>query len=284
MTLAQNVTHSDVVRAKFAHLVPWAVQIVAGGIAVGVFIHATCHITCDIPKFVNAPHEKFEEVFGEEFSHQPSYAEVVRMPVGLTGIFMVTLMIVAFLLATHWFRRSLVKLPWPLHHLHGFNVFWYSHHLFIIVYALLMVHSTLLLLRNPWWERSTWMYIAVPLILYAGERFLRLYRTNSIQVDVAKVGVYTGNVLAIHITKPAGFKYKSGMYLFLQCPQISSFEWHPFSITSAPNDPFLSVHIRTLGDWTSELRRIFSEANGGRERLQTVNNYNLSGELTLAAR
>jgi respiratory burst oxidase len=65
------------------------VQIIACGIAVGVFIHATCHLTCDIPKFVNAPHDKFEEYFGHDFDHQPSYAEVVRMPVGLTGIFMV---------------------------------------------------------------------------------------------------------------------------------------------------------------------------------------------------
>lgn len=35
---------------------------------------------------------------------------------------------------------------------------------------------------------------------------------------------------------------------------------HPFSITSAPDDGFLSVHIRQLGDWTQELKRVFSEA------------------------
>ncbi|KAG0624252.1 hypothetical protein M758_3G233800 [Ceratodon purpureus] len=258
-------------------------KIIAGAIAVEVFIHGAVHITCDIPRFVNAPHEEFEEWFGEEFDHQPSYGEILRMPVGLTAIVMVVLMVIAMLLATHWFRRSVVKLPWPLHKLHGFNVFWYSHHLFVIVYCLLIVHSIMLLLYSPWYERSTWMYIAVPLVIYISERFLRVYRTR-MQVDVVKAAVYTGNVLAIHMTKPAGFKYKSGMYLFLQCPEISSFEWHPFSITSAPDDPFLSVHIRTLGDWTAEMKRIFSKAIGGRERLQTVNDYNLSGELTLAAR
>jgi respiratory burst oxidase len=130
------------------------VQIIAAGIAVEVFIHTICHLTGDIPKLVYAPHDVFEEHFGHDFDHQPSYAEVVRMPVLLTGIFMTTLMIVAMLLATPWFRRSLVKLPWPLHRLHGFNVFWYSHHLFIIVYCLLLVHSILLLLKNPWYERS----------------------------------------------------------------------------------------------------------------------------------
>lgn len=34
---------------------------------------------------------------------------------------------------------------------------------------------------------------------------------------------------------------------------------HPFSITSAPRDDYLSVHIRTLGDWTRQLKTVFSE-------------------------
>lgn len=36
---------------------------------------------------------------------------------------------------------------------------------------------------------------------------------------------------------------------------------HPFSITSAPGDDYLSVHIRTLGDWTRQLRTVFSEVS-----------------------
>lgn len=36
---------------------------------------------------------------------------------------------------------------------------------------------------------------------------------------------------------------------------------HPFSITSAPGDDFLSVHIRTLGDWTRQLKTVFSEVS-----------------------
>lgn len=37
--------------------------------------------------------------------------------------------------------------------------------------------------------------------------------------------IYTGNVLALYMSKPLGFKYKSGMYLFVKCPDISNFEW-----------------------------------------------------------
>ncbi|KAF2304155.1 hypothetical protein GH714_028117 [Hevea brasiliensis] len=37
--------------------------------------------------------------------------------------------------------------------------------------------------------------------------------------------------------------------------------WHPFSITSAPGDDYLSVHIRIVGDWTQELKKVFTEVN-----------------------
>ncbi|KAJ0929731.1 putative NAD(P)H oxidase (H(2)O(2)-forming) [Helianthus annuus] len=60
--------------------------------------------------------------------------------------------------------------------------------------------------------------------------------------------------------KPENFNYKSGEYMFVKCDAVSPFEWHPFSITSAPSDDYLSVHIRALGDWTKKINKIYSEA------------------------
>ncbi|RZS05669.1 hypothetical protein BHM03_00036205 [Ensete ventricosum] len=71
--------------------------------------------------------------------------------------------------------------------------------------------------------------------------------------------------------KPSGFRYKSGMYLFVKCPDVSPFEWHPFSITSAPDDEHLSVHIRTLGDWTTELRNVFGKVCQAQVTLKKAN-------------
>ncbi|PWA75602.1 respiratory burst oxidase [Artemisia annua] len=45
------------------------------------------------------------------------------------------------------------------------------------------------------------------------------------------------------MSKPPGFKYKSGQYMFVNCKAVSPFEWHPFSITSAPRDDYLSACI-----------------------------------------
>ncbi|XP_076948307.1 respiratory burst oxidase homolog protein C-like [Bidens hawaiensis] len=231
---------------------------IAAGIVVGVGLHGLAHLTCDFPRLLTAPEEKYEPMV-QYFGEQPDdYWHFVKEPVGWTGIVMVVLMAIAFTLATPWFRRGRLNIPKPFNKLTGFNAFWYSHHLFIIVYAMLIVHGIKIYLTKEWYKKTTWMYVAIPILLYAGERLLRALRSSVKPVKMLKVAVYPGNVLALHMSKPQGFKYKSGQYMFVNCKDVSPFEWHPFSITSSPGDDYLSVHIRTLGDWTRQLKTVFS--------------------------
>ncbi|OMP08895.1 Cytochrome b245, heavy chain [Corchorus capsularis] len=235
-------------------------KVIAVGITVGVILHGGAHLACDFPRILSATEEEYEQLepyFGED---QPdSYWWFVKGVEGVTGIIMVVLMAIAFTLATPWFRRNKLNLPKFLKKLTGFNAFWYSHHLFIIVYTLLIVHGIKLYLTKTWYQKTTWMYLAVPITLYACERLIRALRSSIKAVKILKVAVYPGNVLSLHMSKPQGFKYKSGQYMFVNCSAVSPFEWHPFSITSAPGDDYLSVHIRTLGDWTRQLKTVFSE-------------------------
>ncbi|BAT73029.1 Respiratory burst oxidase-like protein [Vigna angularis] len=234
---------------------------IAGAIVIGIILHAGDHLACDFPRLVSTSKDNYETylkgVFGDT---KPSYGDLAKGVEGVTGILMVILMIIAFTLATKWFRRNLIKLPKPFSRLTGFNAFWYSHHLFVIVYVLLIIHGTKLYLVHKWYLKTTWMYLAVPVLLYTSERILRLFRSGLYTVRLGKVAIYPGNVLTLQMSKPPQFRYKSGQYMFVQCPAVSPFEWHPFSITSAPGDDYLSVHIRQLGDWTQELKRVFSEA------------------------
>ncbi|KAK9279482.1 hypothetical protein L1049_013161 [Liquidambar formosana] len=158
------------------------------------------------------------------------------------------------------YRRNVIKLPGSFRHLAGFNAFWYAHHLLVMVYVLLVTHGYFLFLTKEWYNKTTWMYLIIPVLLYASERTVTSFHDHNHHVNIIKAIIYTGNVLALYMSKPAGFKYQSGMYLFVKCPDISNFEWHPFSITSAPEDAYLSVHIRTLGDWTTELKNRFTQA------------------------
>ncbi|KAK1699342.1 hypothetical protein QYE76_016039 [Lolium multiflorum] len=233
---------------------------IAVAIVVGVILHVGNHLACDFPRLIassDVTYAPLSKYFGPT---KPTYLALVKGVEGVTGVIMFVCMLIAFTLATRWFRRSLVKLPKPFDKLTGFNAFWYSHHLFIIVYISLVIHGERVYLILDWYKRTTWMYLAVPVGLYVGERTLRFFRSGSYSVRLLKVAIYPGNVLTLQMSKPPTFRYKSGQYMFVQCPAVSPFEWHPFSITSAPGDDYLSIHVRQLGDWTRELKRVFSAA------------------------
>ncbi|KAL9444898.1 hypothetical protein AB3S75_017980 [Citrus x aurantiifolia] len=232
---------------------------IACAIIIGVVLHVGNHLACDFPRLVNSSPEEFAPMSTQFHIKKPTYKYLLTGVEGVTGIVMVVLMAIAFTLATHKFRKNGVRLPSPFNRLTGFNAFWYSHHLTAIVYILLIVHGNFLYLAHEWYKKTTWMYISAPLLLYVAERNLRTRRSGHFSAKDLKVSVLPGNVLSIVMSKPNGFRYRSGQYIFLKCPTISSFEWHPFSITSAPGDDHLSVHIRIVGDWTHELKQVFTE-------------------------
>ncbi|RLN30010.1 hypothetical protein C2845_PM05G15680 [Panicum miliaceum] len=236
-------------------------KVVAGGVAVGVALHAVTHLTCDFPRLLHASaaaYEPMKAYFGRR--RIPNCWWFVRGVEGVTGVIMVVLMAVAYTQAHPWFRRGKLSEGNPLRRLSGFNMFWYSHHLFVIVYIAFAVHGVCLYINRTWYKQTTWMYLAIPLLLYAGERLLRALRSHGLTtVRIEKVAVYPGNVIAIHMSKPHGFSYKSGQYIYVNCGEVSPFEWHPFTITSAPGDDYLSMHIRCRGDWTTSFRALFSQ-------------------------
>lgn len=236
-------------------------KVVAGGVAVGVALHAVTHLTCDFPRLLhasNAAYEPMKAYFGQR--RIPNYWWFVKGVEGITGVIMVVLMAIAYTLAHPWFRRGRLSEGNPLRRLSGFNMFWYSHHLFVIVYIAFVVHGVCLYINRTWYKQTTWMYLAIPLLLYAGERLLRALRSHGLTtVRIEKVAVYPGNVIAIHMSKPCGFSYKSGQYIYVNCGEVSPFEWHPFTFTSAPGDDYLSMHIRCRGDWTTSFRALFSQ-------------------------
>lgn len=130
-------------------------KLIAAAVVLGTLIHVLMHITCDIPRIVSCPKQKFMMILGSGFDYkQPDYLGIVASVVGLTGIFMVLIMAFSFTLATHYFRKSVVKLPSPLHSLAGFNAFWYAHHLLIVVYILLIIHGYFLFLTKDWHKKT----------------------------------------------------------------------------------------------------------------------------------
>ncbi|MGH0168538.1 UNVERIFIED_CONTAM: hypothetical protein FKN15_057817 [Acipenser sinensis] len=118
-----------------------------------------------------------------------------------------------------------------------FEVFWFTHHLFVIFFIGLVIHGVgyvnlSTVFQNPDTNHSYHWVVTHP------------SKTLELQM------------------KKKGFKMEVGQYVNLQCPSVSQLEWHPFTLTSAPEEDHFSVHIRIVGDWTQQL----FEACGGEKK------------------
>ena len=69
------------------------------------------------------------------------------------------------------------------------------------------------------------------------------------------------------MNRPFNFDYQPGDYVFVQIPSIAKYEWHPFTISSAPEQQgFIWLHIRSVGTWTNKLYEFFDERNRSKKR------------------
>ncbi|KAF3857034.1 hypothetical protein F7725_008893 [Dissostichus mawsoni] len=124
-----------------------------------------------------------------------------------------------------------------------FEVFWYTHHLFVIFFIGLVRGvgidngSTCAVPRFAGNPPQTWKWVLGPMILYVCERIVRFYRSNQ-KVVITKT---------LAADEEEGLPHGGGQYVFIQCPSVSRLEWHPFTLTSAPEEDYFSAHIRIVG-------------------------------------
>ena len=140
----------------------------------------------------------------------------------------------------------------------NFERFWYTHHLFIVFFLFWSLHGAFCLIpadSQPfcfgdgafyeYWMWSGYVYLL--------ERVAREVRGRH-KTYVSKVIQHPSNVCEIQIKKDRT-KTRAGQYIFLCCPEISLFQYHPFTLTSAPEEDYISVHVRCGGNFTRALAR-----------------------------
>ena len=126
--------------------------------------------------------------------------------------------------------------------------------MFILYYALLLAHAP-----------RFWPFFLGPGVIYTLERVIREIRGRKMNTKVAAIKLHPSDVIEVRMQKKR-FRYKPGQYLFLACPELSRFEWHPFTITSAPEEDFVSVHIRCVGDWTRGFAKVLAPEGSVRRK------------------
>ncbi|XP_076992228.1 NADPH oxidase 3 isoform X1 [Tamandua tetradactyla] len=261
-------------------------KLVAYGIAVNATIHIVAHLfnleryhlsqsaeaeglLAALSKLGNTPNESYLNPI--RTFHVNTAAELLTTIAGVTGLVISLALILIMTSSTELLRQA------------SYELFWYTHHASIIFFFSLAFHGAgrivrgqtpeSLLLHNisfcrdryaEWQaaaqcptpqfsgkEPSAWKWILGPVVLYLCERIIRFWRFQQ-EVVITKVVSHPSEVLELHMKK-RNFKMAPGQYVFLQCPSISSLEWHPFTLTSAPEEDSFSVHIRAAGDWTRAL-------------------------------
>ncbi len=157
-----------------------------------------------------------------------------------------------------------------------FERFWYTHHLFILFFVFWSVHGAFCMIkpdREPFCAGTGvfWQYWMLGGFVYLGERIAREMRGKH-KTFVSKVIQHPNNVVEIQIKKE-NTKTRAGQvwfaldteslirqadmnqYIFLCCPEVSIWQYHPFTLTSAPEEDYISVHVRAVGDFTKALAK-----------------------------
>lgn len=135
-----------------------------------------------------------------------------------------------------------------------FELFARTHALYVVWLVLAVVHAP------PF---GAWL--AVPAFGFLVERVMRGVRRAPACPVVTSDALRSG-VTRLVVEKPTGFTFSAGDYAFVRIPSVAKSEWHPFTISSAPEADALTFHVRSLGNWTQALRRTV-EAGEGPERV-----------------
>jgi predicted ferric reductase len=219
------------------------------GIVIALFstAHVCAHI-CDFYRFARADVNDIYALFGDKLGVIPDgigarWKLLLKQPAAITGIIMVVCMIGAYVAI--YYRRQ------------KFNVFWYSHHLLIVMLIALCCHGIGNLLEP--FQSVYW--VVGPLTLYMIPRILR--ETKCSNTKVLDASVMDGEIISLKLEKPKGLwsRVQAGQYAFLNIPKLSRAEWHPFTLTSAPHEDHLEFAIQAVGDWTRSTRDLLGDAS-----------------------
>ncbi len=117
-----------------------------------------------------------------------------------------------------------------------FEVFYYTHHFFIAVYAVALWHAA-----------SCWYLVVGSLVHACADRMARLSEAGRRWRVVALEPCFDGVVHLELALRDGAFAFEAGQYCFLRVGRISDLEWHPFTLSGAPSDRRIQFDIKAMG-------------------------------------
>ncbi|XP_059085329.1 dual oxidase-like [Tigriopus californicus] len=163
---------------------------------------------------------------------------------GLTGILLYSIVCIIFMFAHPIIRRK------------AYRFFWLTHQLYVLFYILCLLHGLQRITSVP----RFWVFFIFPGAIFIFDKIESL-RRSYMELDILDTEILPSDVIKITFYRPPNFTYRSGQWIRVSCNVVGYSEYHSLTITSAPHEDFLSIHIKARGPWTWRLRNYFDSSN-----------------------
>ncbi|XP_071318121.1 NADPH oxidase 5 isoform X2 [Trachinotus anak] len=208
-------------------------QIVGYAILCYTLVHTTAHVF----NFVQLSESSEYSLWEYLLTTRPGIGWV-KGTASVTGVILQVVICLMVLCSSTFVRRS-----------GHFEVFYWSHLSYVWVWSLLMVHCA-----------NFWKWFVVPGLLFLLEKIVGIAVSHMGGLYIVEVNLLPSKVTHLVIKRPQFFHFKPGDYVYINIPVIAKYEWHPFTISSAPEQSdALWLHIRSMGQWTNRLYEYFRQ-------------------------
>ncbi|XP_063908421.1 NADPH oxidase 5 isoform X3 [Zophobas morio] len=224
------------------------------------FLHTIMHVCNFSLIVVNSPTINAKNFTTNEwlFTTKPGLFGLIPGVANPTGFALFFILLVMFICSQAFVRRG-----------GCFEVFYWTHLMYVPFWILLILHGP-----------NFWKWFILPGCVYGIERIMRIVWMKS---ERGKTYISSGLLLPSKVThlvikRPLQFDFHPGDYVFVNIPAIAKYEWHPFTISSAPEqEDYMWLHIRAVGQWTNRLYEYFEKEQ---EKLHNGDIPPLSGQNT----
>ncbi|KAF7658706.1 hypothetical protein LDENG_00008480, partial [Lucifuga dentata] len=208
-------------------------QMVGYAILCYTLVHTTAHVF----NFVHLSESSGFSVWEYLLTTRPGIGWV-KGTASVTGVVLQVVICLMVLCSSTFVRRS-----------GHFEVFYWSHLSYVWVWSLLIVHCA-----------NFWKWFLVPGLVFLLEKIVGIAVSRMGGLYIVEVNLLPSKVTHLVIKRPQFFHFKPGDYVYINIPEIAKYEWHPFTISSAPEQSdTLWLHIRSMGQWTNRLYEYFRQ-------------------------
>ena len=183
------------------------------------------------------------KVYGDLNDFKPESLLLTTLP-GYTGL---TLSLLLFLMMTAIPTRK-----------HNFEIFYYSHKLAIPIMIISLFHGVGCFVNQfIGMKCHYYAYKFVPWSL--GIYLIELVIVKLFQRAPALIKSYkwiSNDTMELVLSPSSILTREPGSYVFLNCPQISKYQNHPFTLTNPRDKANLTLEIKAVGDWTNNLTHL----------------------------